>query len=80
MREYIQRFNKLALEVPSATSEILVNTFSQELMEDDFFCSLAKKPLVIYDDLMRTVEKYINMEEVQWVKKLEPNFLHRRTN
>lgn len=37
LREYIQRFNRTALEVSSTTSEILVNTFSQGLVEGGFF-------------------------------------------
>lgn len=61
----------MALEVPSATSEIMVSAFSQGLSEGDFFRSLAKKPLASYDDLLGRVEKYINMEEVQQAKKNE---------
>lgn len=37
LREYIQCFNRLALEVPTATSKILVSAFLQRLCEGDFF-------------------------------------------
>lgn len=33
--------------------------------------SLAKKPLASYDDLMGRAEKYINMEEVEHVIKID---------
>lgn len=61
LREYIQCFNKLALEVPSTISEILVSAFLHGLVEGDFFQSLTKKP----HELIWRAEKYINMEEAQ---------------
>lgn len=63
LREYIQCFNQLTLEVPSATSEILVGVFLQGLVKGNFFLSLAKKPSTSYDELIRRAKKYINMEE-----------------
>lgn len=80
LREYIHHFNKLDLEVPSATSKILVSVFSQGLVEGKFFKTLAKKLPINYDNLMGRTKKYINIEEAQWVKKLEPNILRSREN
>ncbi|KAL0420348.1 UNVERIFIED_CONTAM: hypothetical protein Slati_3057700 [Sesamum latifolium] len=44
LKDYLQRFNTAALEVPSATQEVKASAFTQELMDGDFFKSLAKKP------------------------------------
>ncbi|KAL0313191.1 UNVERIFIED_CONTAM: hypothetical protein Sradi_5718400 [Sesamum radiatum] len=43
LKEYLQRFNAAALEVPSATQEVKANAFSQGLLDEDFFKFLAKK-------------------------------------
>ncbi|KAL0449478.1 UNVERIFIED_CONTAM: hypothetical protein Slati_1504200 [Sesamum latifolium] len=68
LKEYLQRFNAAALEVPSATQEVKASAFSQGLLDGDFFKSLAKKPVSKFDDLLARVVKYINMD-AQVVKK-----------
>ncbi|KAL0455173.1 UNVERIFIED_CONTAM: hypothetical protein Slati_0856500 [Sesamum latifolium] len=45
LKEYLQRFNTTALEVPAATQEVKASAFSQGLLDGDFFKSLAKKRL-----------------------------------
>ncbi|KAL0447246.1 UNVERIFIED_CONTAM: hypothetical protein Slati_1852500 [Sesamum latifolium] len=45
LKEYLQRFNAAALEVPAATQEVKASAFSQGLLDGDFFKSLAKKPV-----------------------------------
>ncbi|KAL0386391.1 UNVERIFIED_CONTAM: hypothetical protein Slati_4558700, partial [Sesamum latifolium] len=37
LKEYLQRFNVVALEVPSATQEVKASAFSQGLLNWDFF-------------------------------------------
>ncbi|KAL0449541.1 UNVERIFIED_CONTAM: hypothetical protein Slati_1510500 [Sesamum latifolium] len=69
LKEYLQRFNATALEVPSATQEVKASAFSQELLEGDFFKSLAKKPIYKFDALLARATKYINMEDAQTAKK-----------
>ncbi|KAL0320153.1 UNVERIFIED_CONTAM: hypothetical protein Sradi_5276800 [Sesamum radiatum] len=69
LKEYLQRFNTAALEVPSATQEVKVGAFSQGLLEGDFFKSLAKKPVSKFDALLARVAKYINMKDAQAAKK-----------
>ncbi|KAL0410841.1 UNVERIFIED_CONTAM: hypothetical protein Slati_3673800 [Sesamum latifolium] len=69
LKEYLQRFNIVALEVPSATQEVKANAFSQGLLDGDFFKSLAKKPLSKFDALLARAAKYINMEDAQAAKK-----------
>ncbi|KAL0451344.1 UNVERIFIED_CONTAM: hypothetical protein Slati_1112500 [Sesamum latifolium] len=69
LKEYLQRFNAAALEVPAATQEVKASAFSQGLLDGDFFKSLAKKPIAKFDALLARATKYINMEEAQAAKK-----------
>ncbi|KAL0451200.1 UNVERIFIED_CONTAM: hypothetical protein Slati_1098100 [Sesamum latifolium] len=64
LKDYLQRFNTAALEVPSATQEVKASAFAQGLMDGDFFKSLAKKPATKFDVLLVRTAKYINMEDV----------------
>ncbi|KAL0303332.1 UNVERIFIED_CONTAM: hypothetical protein Sradi_6201300 [Sesamum radiatum] len=52
LKEYLQRFNTAALEVPAATQEVKANVLSQGLLDGDFFKSLAKKPVSKFDALL----------------------------
>ncbi|KAL0409359.1 UNVERIFIED_CONTAM: hypothetical protein Sradi_1870300 [Sesamum radiatum] len=69
LKEYLQRFNTAALEVPIATQEVKASAFSQGLLDGDFFKSLAKKPVSKFDALLARAAKYINIEEAQAAKK-----------
>ncbi|KAL0395026.1 UNVERIFIED_CONTAM: hypothetical protein Slati_4468800 [Sesamum latifolium] len=69
LKEYLQRFNVAALEVPSATQEVKTSAFSQGLLDGDFFKSLTKKPVSKFDALLVRAAKYINMEDAQAAKK-----------
>ncbi|KAL0373709.1 UNVERIFIED_CONTAM: hypothetical protein Sradi_3286600 [Sesamum radiatum] len=69
LKEYLQRFNTAALEVPAATQEVKASAFSQGLLDGDFFKSLDKKPISKFDALLARAVKYINMEETQAAKK-----------
>ncbi|XP_073121282.1 uncharacterized protein [Henckelia pumila] len=65
LRIYIRRFSALALEVPTATTDLLISAFTQGLTTGDFLKSLIKKPPSTYDELLARAEKYVNLEEVQ---------------
>ncbi|KAL0455195.1 UNVERIFIED_CONTAM: hypothetical protein Slati_0858700 [Sesamum latifolium] len=69
LKEYLQRFNAAALEVPSAIQEVKASAFSQGLLDGDFLKSLAKKPVSKFDALLARAAKYINMEDAQTAKK-----------
>ncbi|KAL0367799.1 UNVERIFIED_CONTAM: hypothetical protein Sradi_3670000 [Sesamum radiatum] len=69
LKEYLQSFNTVVLEVPSATQEVKASAFSQGLLDGDFFKSLAKKPVSTFDALLARVTKYINIEDPQTAKK-----------
>ncbi|KAL0439156.1 UNVERIFIED_CONTAM: hypothetical protein Slati_2398600 [Sesamum latifolium] len=57
LKEYLQRFNAVALEVPAATQEVKASAFSQGLLDGDFFKSLAKKPVAKFDALLARAAK-----------------------
>ncbi|XP_073125472.1 uncharacterized protein [Henckelia pumila] len=71
LREYVQRFNTAALEVPAATADTLVNSFTQGLSGGEFFKSLVKKPPLTYDELLSRAEKYVNLEDAQRQRRHE---------
>ncbi|XP_073138871.1 uncharacterized protein [Henckelia pumila] len=65
LRAYIRRFSNLALEVPAATTDMLISAFTQGLTTGDFLKSLIKKPPSTYNELLARAEKYVNLEEIQ---------------
>ncbi|XP_073133751.1 uncharacterized protein [Henckelia pumila] len=71
LREYIQHFNIAALEVPAATADTVVNSFTQGMRGGEFFKSLVKKPPLTYDELLNRAEKYVNLEDAQRQRRQE---------
>ncbi|XP_073152910.1 uncharacterized protein [Henckelia pumila] len=71
LRAYIRRFSALALEVPMATTDLLINAFMQGLDTKDFLKSLIKRPPETYGELLARAEKYVNMEEIQAARASE---------
>ncbi|XP_073035360.1 uncharacterized protein [Primulina eburnea] len=71
LREFVQRFNNVALEIPAATPDIMISAFTQGLRGGEFFKSLVKKPPSSYDDLLVRAEKYVNLEDAQQHKRME---------
>ncbi|XP_075482628.1 uncharacterized protein LOC142522920 [Primulina tabacum] len=71
LREFVQRFNNAALEIPAATPDIMISAFTQGLRGGEFFKSLVKKPPSSYDELLSRAEKYVNLEDAQRHKRME---------
>ncbi|KAL0373511.1 UNVERIFIED_CONTAM: hypothetical protein Sradi_3266800 [Sesamum radiatum] len=69
LKDYLQRFNTVALEVASATQEVKASAFVQGLMDGDFFKLLAKKPATKFDVFLARAAKYINIEDAQASKR-----------
>ncbi|XP_073154140.1 uncharacterized protein [Henckelia pumila] len=65
LRAYIRRFSALALEVPTAMTDLLISAFMQGLDTKDFLKSLIKRAPETYEELLARAEKYVNMEEIQ---------------
>ncbi|XP_075497954.1 uncharacterized protein LOC142535740 [Primulina tabacum] len=72
LRDFVKRFNKMVIDVPSATPDILISAFTQGLRGGDFFKSLVKKPPATFEELLARAEKYMNVKEVQMARKSEP--------
>ncbi|XP_073294443.1 uncharacterized protein [Primulina huaijiensis] len=69
LRAYIRRFNRVALDVPTCVTETKTTTFTQGLIEGEFFRSLTKNVPGDFDDLLSRAENYMNMEEAQKQKR-----------
>ncbi|KAL2225564.1 UNVERIFIED_CONTAM: hypothetical protein Sindi_3023500, partial [Sesamum indicum] len=76
LKEYLQRLNTVALEVPSATTlatqEVSASSFSQGLLDGYLFKSQAKNHVFKFDALLASAGKHINMEDAQSAKKESP--------
>lgn len=53
LREYLHRFNQVVWEEPSTSLNILTSTFTQELLDGEFFRSLRKKSSPNYQRFTR---------------------------
>ncbi|XP_074560387.1 uncharacterized protein LOC141816515 [Curcuma longa] len=76
LKDFVHRFNQVAQEVPAASSDVLVSTFSQGLTEGDFFRSIVKWPPENFDDLLSRADKYIHLEEAQSARRREVDPAH----
>ncbi|XP_042465941.1 uncharacterized protein LOC122048442 [Zingiber officinale] len=71
LRAYIQCFNQVAMDIPTVSSDVLVNAFTQALTEGELFRWLIRKPPRDFDHLQKKVNDYINVEEAQAARKKE---------
>ena len=65
LKEYLARFNMLALEIQDLNEGITVHQITTGLRVGHFSLSLAKKPMVSLVDLLTYLQKSINAEEVE---------------
>lgn len=71
LRAYLKRFTIATLEVPEASQDVLITSFSQGLHEGDFYTSLAKKGPQSWDELLQRAAKYVNLEDALRLKNVE---------
>ncbi|XP_042380151.1 uncharacterized protein LOC121972564 [Zingiber officinale] len=71
IRAYIKRFNQVAVDVPNATTEILLSAFSQGLNDNNFFKDLVRNLPINFDLLIDRATEFINVEEAQAARKKE---------
>ncbi|XP_042415221.1 uncharacterized protein LOC122004394 [Zingiber officinale] len=69
LRIYIKRFNQVAQDVPSATSEILMSAFSYGLVEGEFFRDLIHNLVKNFAEMLERATSYIHVEEAQAARK-----------
>ncbi|XP_042455023.1 uncharacterized protein LOC122039077 [Zingiber officinale] len=69
LRSYINRFNQVTQDVPTATSEILMSAFSHGLGEGEFFRDLIKNPARNFDEMVEKAASYIKVEEAQAARR-----------
>ncbi|XP_042401067.1 uncharacterized protein LOC121991109 [Zingiber officinale] len=71
LRAYIQRFNQVAMDIPTVSSDVLVNAFTQGLTEREFFRSLIRRPSKDFGHLQKKANEYINVEKARVAMKKE---------
>ncbi|XP_042460435.1 uncharacterized protein LOC122043944 [Zingiber officinale] len=59
------------MDIPAVSSDVLVNAFTQGLVEGEFFRSLIRRPPRDFAHLQKKATKYINVEEAQAVHRKE---------
>ncbi|XP_042460440.1 uncharacterized protein LOC122043951 [Zingiber officinale] len=69
LRSYINRFNQVAQDVPTATLEILMSAFSHGLGEGEFFRDLINNPTRNFDEMVEKIACYIKVEEAQAARR-----------
>ncbi|XP_042439900.1 uncharacterized protein LOC122025196 [Zingiber officinale] len=69
LRSYINRFNQVAQDVPTATLEILMSVFSHGLGEGEFFRDLIKNPARNFDEMVEKAASYMKVEEAQAARR-----------
>ncbi|KAL0445728.1 UNVERIFIED_CONTAM: hypothetical protein Slati_1700700 [Sesamum latifolium] len=63
LRDYVQRFSKAVLEVPHLNHELLASILQQGLWRGRFGESIAGKPPMTLDELLKRAAKYLRIEE-----------------
>ncbi|CAA0840331.1 Unknown protein, partial [Striga hermonthica] len=63
LRQYVARYTKECVEVPSASEEVKAGGLTRGLRPGKCKDSLAKRPARSFDELLERCRKYVNMEE-----------------
>lgn len=78
LREYIAKFNMVALEIPEVDTKIKVHAFIQGLRRGSFFDSLVMNEPEDFGDLLERITQYIHLEESQTTRREEADRKDRR--
>lgn len=70
LREYVVKFNMVALETPGVDAEIKVHVFIQRLGNGSFFDSLVMNEPRDFSDLLERTP-YIHLEEARMTRREE---------
>lgn len=69
LREYVAKFNMIALEIPGVDEKVKVHAFIQALRSGAFFDSLVMSEPVGFGDLLRRITPNIHLEEAKSARK-----------
>ena len=69
LKEYLARFNSLALEIKDLNEGIVIHQIIAGLRAGHFSLSLAKKLTTSLADLLICLKKYINVEEIEMTRR-----------
>lgn len=70
LRSDVKRFTAAALEVPEASHNVLITSYSQGLQEGEFYTSIVKKAPKNWDELLQRAANYVNLEDDLRLKKV----------
>ena len=69
LKEYLARFNTLALEIKDLNEGIVVHQIMARLRVRHFSLSLAKYPATSLVDLLARLKKYTNVDEIEMARR-----------
>ncbi|XP_057803341.1 uncharacterized protein LOC131018642 [Salvia miltiorrhiza] len=75
LREYVARFNTIALDIPDAESQIKWYAFARGLKQGPLFEALQIKPPTSFEDIMTIIPGYLQLEDAKMARKAEADKL-----
>lgn len=71
LREYVAKFNMVALETPAADTKIKIHAFTQGLQSGAFFDSLVMNEPHDFDDFLKWITPFIHLEKARGARREE---------
>lgn len=78
LREYVAKFNMVALETLGVDAKSKVHAFIQGLRSGSFFDSLVMKEPKDFGDLLERITAYIHLKEVRTTRRKEADKKEKR--
>ena len=69
LKSYLARFNRTVLKIKDLLQVVAMHSIFVDLKSKDFSKSLAKRPAQTMTKLLARLAKFINMEEVEIIKR-----------